>query len=78
LLIIGNFHPVSPCAATRLKGNEYASGSFPAGDRELGIFAQDQLNGDFVPPVMQSEDARKGALPGSVAKCGDLEPSERG
>ena len=39
------FIRVGPCAKTRQKTNERIPGWFRADDRDLGIFAQDELKG---------------------------------
>jgi hypothetical protein len=43
LVITATFIRVGPCAKTRQKANERIPGWFRANDRDLGIFAQDEL-----------------------------------
>jgi len=67
LFIIGNLHQ-RRCATTHHKGNECVLSSFPAGDRELGICAQDQLNNHLVPgdaeqPVEDRHAGRRSRQP---------------
>jgi hypothetical protein len=44
-------HPVGPCAKTRQKTNERIPGWFRADDRDLGIFAQNELKGRSTTPA---------------------------